>query len=97
MNPQQPQLLPNARGPSGPMWEHFIRSILNSGDSVKMLESLTVLQDWVDRFLPGPLDYKTAINRINNARRFLESHEAGAARYEIRMLMQSVQPQFEPG
>jgi hypothetical protein len=72
--------------------EKFIKSILSTKDASMMLHNLTVLQSLLDQLFPAPLDYDVAVSRINNARRFLESHEAGAARYEMRQLIQCVDP-----
>ena len=40
-------------------------------------------------------EFSVAMNRLNNARRYLESDERGAARYELRLLIGGLTPKPE--
>ncbi len=90
MNPRRRIPRSEMRAMPVPAIENFIQSILQSSDSTKMLKSLADLQKLLEQVFPRAVDYETAVCRIRNARRFLESREAGAARYEMRLLIQAV-------
>lgn len=58
------------------------------------LDKLPDLRDLIDALPLSSGDYCTAVNRISNAKRYLESNERGAARYELKLLDSSLR-QFE--
>lgn len=56
----------------------------------RMQESLDSIRGLLDCLPMDTVEYNMANLRIKNAQRFLESNEAGAAKFEIRMLRGSL-------
>ena len=78
-------------GRPGDVVQRVIDRILNAGDPAGMLHNLSDLQKLLDQLAPETFNGETTRARIENARRFLQSQEAGAARYEIRLLANLMQ------
>ena len=63
-----------------------------SGDSP--YEDLIRIESFLDSLPLATDEYGLAQNRIRNARRYFQSREVGAARYELRLLMCSLRHRF---
>ena len=60
---------------------------LNPPDTTRSWSALDRIRELIE-FIPMASDeFGVAVSRINNARRYIESSEFGAARYEIRLLL----------
>ena len=75
----------------GEVVQQLIQQLLHAGDPAGMLHGLADLQLLLDQLAPATFDGEITRSRIDNARRFLQSQEAGAARYEIRLLASLMQ------
>ena len=60
--------------------------ILRATDSKALIDGLEEMREILDCLLLDSSDYSLARQRIDNAMRFVQSNESGAAKYEIRML-----------
>jgi len=60
--------------------------LVDSTDSSLKLRALGNLRRLLDCMVLGTYQYDLAVARVNNAQRYLESGEPGAAKFEVRML-----------
>ena len=65
--------------------------LVDSADSSLKLPALRNLRKLLECMAMGTYQYDVAVARINNAERYLESGEPGAAKFEIRMLFGGLQ------
>ena len=66
--------------------KQFNRLFEDSTDTTSKLRALTNIQKLLECFAIGTYQFDLAIARVTNAKRYLESGETGAAKYEVRML-----------
>jgi hypothetical protein len=59
----------------------------NPRDIPKSHSALHRIRELIEFIPMASNDFAVAVSRINNARRYLESAEFGAAKYEIRLLL----------
>ena len=58
-------------------------------------DQLTVAAMLLESLPLSTSEFGLAMNRLNNARRYLKSNECGAARYELRLLIGGLTPKPE--
>lgn len=85
---------PNLTGIARQTLQQFATLLSNLNDSGKMLQSLDGIRELLQCMVLGTAEYDVAISRINNAHRYLESEEPGAAKYELRLLIGGLQSQL---
>ena len=66
---------------------HFSRLLNRLDETSKLRRKLDDLSDFIQRLALGTDEFNLATARINNARRYIDSQEFGAAKYEIRLLI----------
>jgi hypothetical protein len=64
-------------------------------DPTQARSALTRIRDWLTGLSLPNHDFDAAVRRINNAYRYLESAEFGAARYEIGLLHRTLKTQLD--
>lgn len=65
-----------------------LSSLINEGTEADLWEWQLTEAAMLFESLPlGTSEFGLAMNRLNNARRYLESNERGAARYELQLLV----------
>lgn len=70
--------------------EQFSNLMANVKNAATLRGDLHDLQDFLECVPLATDEYELTVARINNARRYLESNEQGAAKYEIRQLIRSL-------
>ena len=71
---------------------HFNTLLAKSTDSAHKLWALNDLRQLLDSLALGTDEYDIAVARVNNATRYLETNEPGAAKFEVRMLIGGLRP-----
>jgi len=67
--------------------EQFSNLLANMKNAARLRCDLRDLHELIECVPLGTDEYDLTIARINNAQRYLESNEQGAAKYEIRQLV----------
>ena len=70
--------------------EHFSILLGNLKNVERLRKDLLVLRDLIDCVPLTTSEFDLTVARINNAQRYLESDEQGAAKYEIRQLVRNL-------
>ena len=70
--------------------QQFSSLFANMKNAARLMGDLRNLRDLIDCIPMGTSEYDVTVSRINNAQRYLESFEQGAAKYEIRQLVRTL-------
>lgn len=76
---------------------HFSSLLENMKNAAVLRVDLCELRDILDCLPLATDEYDLTVARINNAQRYLESSEQGAAKYEIRQLIRSLRGRLWTG
>lgn len=68
----------------------FRKILANIKNAAQLRYDLIRLRNILECVPMGTVDFDLVMSRINNAQRYLESEEQGAARYEVRQLVRSL-------
>ncbi len=74
---------------------HFFTISSNLPGIHKIMRSLDEIRALLDCLAISTIEYDVAVARINNAKRYLQSDETGAASYEVRLLIGGLQAQID--
>jgi hypothetical protein len=72
--------------------EHLLKSL---HQEAKVMDDVQEVTDLLDSLPLASDEYGTASNRLRNAHRYLVSQERGAARYELKLLANSLRNERE--